>query len=69
MTVSAKTEPQINDRVQTAATSTSASDEMISETIVVLQDCVVSIGEKSTECNDTWVTLKFFLSLMTGTFC
>ena len=41
-TVSAKTELQINDRVQTAATSTSASDEMISETIVILQDCVVS---------------------------
>ena len=67
-TVPVKTEPQINDLVQKAATSTAASDKTEDKTIFVKQDCVVSFGEKSTECNNTWVTLGF-LSLMTGTFC
>ena len=57
-TVPAKTEPQINDLAQTAATSTAASDKTISKMIFVKQDCVVSFGEKSTECNDTWVMLE-----------
>ena len=57
-TVPAKTESQINDLVQITTTSTAASDKMISEPIVVQQDCVVSFGEKSTECSDTWVTLE-----------
>ena len=56
-TVPAKTEPQVSDRVQTAATScTAGSDETILETIVVQQNCVG--GEKSTECNDIWVMLE-----------
>ena len=54
-TVPAKTKPQINDLVQTAATSTAASDKTEDKTIFVQQDCVVSFGEKSTECNDTRV--------------
>ena len=61
-TVPAKTEPQINDLVQAAATSTAASDKTedktISEMIFVKQNCVDSFREKSNECNDTWVMLE-----------
>ena len=57
-TFPAKTEPQINDLVQTAATSTATSDKTKDKMIFAKQDCVVSFGEKSTECNDTWVTLE-----------
>ena len=50
----AKTEPQVNDLVPIATTSTTANKIIV----VKQQDCVTSAGEQVTECNDAWVMLE-----------